>query len=485
MDELLKWYEGASLAFARADSATQAIGAIAACALVIGFWALLRSAKKGSPGHLNRVAGSVEDLRVRVSDLASKSEVLNTEILEELKRIDLRVSGLEQNIKEALEEGAKKKTDLALPKPSLDKLDSRKSNLSKLEQSTKELSALTGEIAQQAAVLPGVETGEGLKKTRSRFFSSLKGLVGDRDSISEGDLSAVEELMLGSDFGVSTSSKLTSQVKEIVEKEGSCSLESLKFALGSELKAILEAPVKGLELDTSKRPFVVFVTGVNGVGKTTTIGKLASRYAGEGKRVLLGACDTFRAAAGEQLEIWAERSGVEIERADGEEKPATVAFRAVNRAVSENFDVLLIDTAGRLHTKQNLMRELESVRSIITRECEGAPHETLLVVDGSTGQNALQQAREFNSSVDLTGLVVTKLDGTAKGGIVVAIKDELGVPIRLVGFGEGVGDLKDFSADEFVSALMDDAGLVLEKPEQIEKPSEHGKIRRKRKRQAL
>ncbi len=500
MEELNKYYIELSSLFLRADSLTQIIAIVSALGLIIALWAFVRSRTRGTAGHMNRVSSSVEDLRVKVADLASKSENLNVDILDELKRIDARVSGLEQHIAEvkelALSEGAKKKTNLdgktalasgGLASAGLEGLLNRPSKLEQLEKSSQELKEISQDIAATAVVLPGVETGEGLKKTRSKLFSGLKGLVGERNSFSEQDLEAVEELMLGSDFGVQTSARLTSKVRDVVTNQGSCTLEGLKTALGSELKTILDAPVKGLEIQTDKKPFVVFVTGVNGVGKTTTIGKLATRYSNQGRKVLLAACDTFRAAAGEQLGVWAERSGVEIEQADGEEKPATVAFRSVNRAVNENFDVLLVDTAGRLHTKQNLMRELESVRAIISRECEGAPHETLLVVDGSTGQNALQQAKEFNSSVNLSGVVITKLDGTAKGGIVVAIKDELNVPIRLVGFGEGAGDLKDFDSEDFVSALLDDQGLELEASATTndEKPSEHAKIRRKRRRQAL
>ena len=196
---------------------------------------------------------------------------------------------------------------------------------------------------------------------------------------------------------------------------------------------------------------------MNGVGKTTTIGKLASRFTSQGARVLLAACDTFRAAAAEQIEVWAERSGVEVEKGADGAKPSTVAFAALQRAKSESFDVLLIDTAGRLHTRVNLMNELIAVVKLIERELPGAPHESLLVLDATTGQNALQQAKEFHDKVNLTGIIITKLDGTPKGGIVVAIRDELGIPIRYIGVGESIGDLRPFDAAEFVDALLAEA----------------------------
>ncbi|HQH27560.1 MAG TPA: signal recognition particle-docking protein FtsY, partial [Oligoflexia bacterium] len=202
------------------------------------------------------------------------------------------------------------------------------------------------------------------------------------------------------------------------------------------------------------KPKVVLVAGVNGVGKTTTIGKLAHQFRSRGARVLLAACDTFRAAADEQLDIWAKRAGVEVVSGASGTKPATVAFQAVHRAVEESYDVLLVDTAGRLHTRVNLMNELVHVVQILGRELPGAPHETILVLDGSTGQNALQQARTFHERIKLTGIIVTKLDGTAKGGVIVPIKEELSVPIRYIGVGESITALRPFSAQDFTAALF-------------------------------
>ncbi len=234
-------------------------------------------------------------------------------------------------------------------------------------------------------------------------------------------------------------------------------------------------------------PTVVLMVGVNGVGKTTTAAKLAARWKGEGASVLLVAADTFRAAAVEQLKLWGARIGVPVVTGAAEAKPATVVFEAMARAQKENIDVVIVDTAGRLHTKANLMQELEGVYNSISKHQSSGPHETLLVLDGSTGQNALTQAKEFNAAVKLTGLVVTKLDGTPKGGIVVAIAEELGVPVRFIGVGEAAGDLRPFVIGEFVEALFNTVGLEVEAESDLSNSKEskqelsaHGAVRRRR-----
>jgi len=224
--------------------------------------------------------------------------------------------------------------------------------------------------------------------------------------------------------------------------------------LMEELEALLQIESKPLDVD-SATPFVIVVVGVNGVGKTTTIGKLASQFVREGKKVLLGAGDTFRAAAAEQLQIWGQRAGVEVIRHAEGADPGAVAFDAAKAAVARKADILILDTAGRLHTKVNLMEELKKVHRVLDREIPGAPHETLLVLDATTGQNALTQAKLFNEAVALNGIALTKLDGTAKGGIVVAIAAELKLPVRYVGIGEGIDDLRPFDAQMFVSALFE------------------------------
>ncbi len=327
-----------------------------------------------------------------------------------------------------------------------------------------------------------------MKKTRGQFFNKLQGVFGSGASLRDQDIESLEELLLTSDLGVATTKSLISQVREKNKEKGGLSQSELKDIISAELRNILTDD-SSYSFNFEHQPLVLFVVGVNGVGKTTTIGKLAHKFVAENKRVLLGACDTFRAAAASQLSVWADRSDVAVEMSESEEKPSTVAFRAVKRAREEKFDVLIIDTAGRLHTKQNLMKELESVRNLITRELPGAPHEVFLVLDACTGQNALQQAIEFNSSVDLTGLIITKLDGTPKGGIIVAIKKALGIPIRFVGVGEGVEDLKTFDSSAFVSALLEESNIDLEKessgPSETNEISAHAKVRRKRQRKAL
>jgi len=296
---------------------------------------------------------------------------------------------------------------------------------------------------------------DGLSKSRNHLFSGITNLFKGKSAIDDSVLSSLEELLITSDLGVKTTDKLLSKVKE--QMQLGCTFEDVISCLRTSILEILSKDAKGEIVPTSTSgPFVILVVGVNGVGKTTTIGKLSSRLKNSGSRVLLAACDTFRAAAVEQLEAWASRNEIDIVSKKGENvKPSTVAYDAIAKAKADSYDVLIIDTAGRLHTRVNLMNELEKIHGLLSKGIEDAPHETILVLDACTGQNALQQAREFNKRASLTGLVVTKLDGTPKGGIVVAIKDELGIPIRYIGIGEGVDDLKTFNAEEFTDALLD------------------------------
>lgn len=297
---------------------------------------------------------------------------------------------------------------------------------------------------------------DGLAKTRGTFLSRLRSLFSGGAADREKLVASLEELLITSDLGVKATEKLLAPYRvsgsELVENSAIATLKGTLRTILSDNTAAEIVPA----LD--KKPFVILLVGVNGVGKTTTIGKLAKQFKQQGLKVLLGACDTFRAAATEQLDHWAGQIGVEIVTGPEDSKPSTIAYQSVHRAIDEKFDVLILDTAGRLHTKVNLMNEIGALTSLVTRELPGAPHETILVVDASTGQNALQQAREFHSKLSLSGIILTKLDGTPKGGIVVAIKDELGVPIRYIGVGEGVADLRPFSADEFVEALFVDYG---------------------------
>jgi len=288
---------------------------------------------------------------------------------------------------------------------------------------------------------------QGLAKTRGGMLQRLLPLLGRRRL----DAGAVEELeaaLVAADVGVHMTRRLIDQVQTAGDQD-----VAVGARLTREILRVLESVGTARTVDHGK-PHVIMVTGVNGVGKTTSIGKLAARYRAAGKRVLLVAADTFRAAAIEQLAVWAERSGADLVRHQHGADPGAVAYDGMRAAVARDADIVIVDTAGRLHTKSNLMEELRKVRRVIAREIAGAPHETLLVIDAVTGQNGLMQARAFLEKLEVTGVVLTKLDGTAKGGIVVAIAGELGIPIRYVGVGEGVQDLRDFDASEFASALL-------------------------------
>jgi fused signal recognition particle receptor len=295
---------------------------------------------------------------------------------------------------------------------------------------------------------------DGLNKTQQKFSKGLTKLLYQR-AIDDDLIEDLEELLITSDIGVKTSMKLLEKLEEEVDKEAMKDTDQLKDWLKSEIKGILSNVDDPLIIpEGHKGPYVIMVTGVNGTGKTTTIGKLAMKFNKEGKTVLLGAADTFRAAAIEQLEIWAERSECKVVKHQEGADPSAVAFDSIHAAKARDVDVLIIDTAGRLHTKVNLMEELKKVKRIAGRELEGAPHEILLVLDSTTGQNAVLQAKTFNETLGVTGLVLTKLDGTAKGGIIVAISDEFGIPIRYIGVGEKIYDLQVFKSGDFVDALF-------------------------------
>ncbi len=293
---------------------------------------------------------------------------------------------------------------------------------------------------------------KGLAATRGGFVAKLAALFQGKKEIDPAILEQVEEVMLTSDVGPKTTQAILSRLRESLARNELRDSDAVWAALRAEAIRILS--IGGGALNLSARPTVVLMVGVNGVGKTTTIGKLATRYTAAGKRVLLAAGDTFRAAAVQQLEVWGKRVGSEVVRGKEGSDPGAVAFDATTKAKETTADLLLIDTAGRLHTKAPLMDEIKKVRKTIAKAMDGAPHETLLVVDATTGQNALQQALLFKDALELTGIVLTKLDGTAKGGIVLGICDELKVPVRYIGLGERAEDLREFYAEEFVEALF-------------------------------
>ena len=298
---------------------------------------------------------------------------------------------------------------------------------------------------------------KGVRKTNENFFSKLSRAIVGKSRVSEEVLDAIEEALVSSDMGVDTTLKLIDNLEDRVEKDKYMSMDELVEMLRDEIGKLLnvsdsEGPVE--PFDFSKKPYVMLVVGVNGVGKTTTIGKLAARLRAQGKKVVIGAADTFRAAAVDQLQIWADRAGVDIVRQEMGSDPASVAYDTVRSAVAKGADVVLIDTAGRLHNRVDLMNELTKIRNVIRKVIQDGPHDVLLVLDSTTGQNAFQQAREFSRATDVTSLAVTKLDGSAKGGVVVGIVDQFHIPIKFIGIGEGIDDLKVFDKKEFVGSLF-------------------------------
>jgi fused signal recognition particle receptor len=303
---------------------------------------------------------------------------------------------------------------------------------------------------------------EGLTKTRENLFGKVQRLINAKSTIDDELMLEIEEILIGSDVGVETAERIITNIRERVKRdkyENPAELDSLlrdeiQSALGNGSPQTLEP----FAVPPNHRPHVVMIVGVNGVGKTTTIGKLAYNYRSAGSSVIIAAADTFRAAANEQLEIWAERAGVEIiQQAQGAD-PAAVAFDALKSATARQSDVMIIDTAGRLHTKLNLMEELKKIKRVLQKVNPEAPHEVLLVLDASTGQNAIQQARQFAATVGVTGLVITKLDGTAKGGVIFAISRDLNIPVRYIGVGEHIDDLQPFDQKAFVEALFTKTG---------------------------
>ncbi|MCX6137473.1 MAG: signal recognition particle-docking protein FtsY [Ignavibacteriales bacterium] len=301
---------------------------------------------------------------------------------------------------------------------------------------------------------------EGLTKTREALVTKVTRLITARARVDAEFLEQLEEILIGADVGVAMAQKILGVVQEKAKKERYENTEELNALVREAVGSALTGSVNSngddpFALPEGSKPHVMMVVGVNGVGKTTTIGKLAYNYKTAGKNVFIGAADTFRAAANEQLEIWAKRAGVTIIQQSHGSDPAAVAFDTLKSAKARNADVVIIDTAGRLHTKVNLMEELKKIKRVMDKAMPGAPHEVLLVLDASTGQNAIQQARQFDAAIGLTGLVITKLDGTAKGGIVLSISQALKIPVRFIGVGEQIDDLQPFIVDEFVKALFE------------------------------
>lgn len=293
----------------------------------------------------------------------------------------------------------------------------------------------------------------GLNKTKEAINEKINNVFKDFRKVDEELLQELEEALILSDVGIETSIKIISNVRDKIKSDKIESSDEVKEILKDEIVKILTS--KDISINLSTKPSIILIIGVNGSGKTTSIGKIAANLKNEGKRVLVAAADTFRAAAIEQLEVWTSRAGVDIIKKDEGSDPASVVFDSIVKAKEEDYDVLIIDTAGRLHTKKNLMDELGKIQRIIDRELEGADQEILIVLDGTTGQNALIQAKEFSAVTKITGIILTKLDGTAKGGVVIGICNELNIPVKYIGVGEKIGDLQPFNAKEFSNALFE------------------------------
>ncbi len=300
---------------------------------------------------------------------------------------------------------------------------------------------------------------QGLQKTREGFFSKMTKAIAGKSTVNEEVLDDLEDALVSADVGIETTVKIIDQIEKRVARDKYLNTSELNTILKEEIQTILvtapqDSSYIDYELPAGHKPHIILVVGVNGVGKTTTIGKLAHNFSKAGKSVLLGAADTFRAAAIDQLTIWSERAGVPIVKKEMGSDPAAVAFDTVNSGVSKNVDVIIIDTAGRLHNKAHLMDELTKIKRVIQKVVPEAPHEVMLVLDGSTGQNALEQARHFTAATDVTAITITKLDGTAKGGVVLAIANQFNIPVKFIGVGEKAEDLLVFNKELFVESLF-------------------------------
>jgi fused signal recognition particle receptor len=296
---------------------------------------------------------------------------------------------------------------------------------------------------------------KGLSKTHDGFVAQIDRLISGKKEIDQELIEELEEILITADLGTDVTYRLINNLHQRVGRNELADPQRIKEYLRESMLAILKAAESPLDIDSSAaKPFVIMVVGVNGVGKTTTIGKLAGKYRSDGKKILCAASDTFRAAAAEQLEAWAERTEVGMVKQSRGSDPSAVAFDAIEAAKARALDIVFIDTAGRLHTKENLMEELKKMKRIVGRECPGAPHEILLILDATTGQNAISQTKLFNEALGITGITITKLDGTAKGGIIIGITESFHIPIRYIGVGEKMDDLREFNAEEFVTALF-------------------------------
>lgn len=301
--------------------------------------------------------------------------------------------------------------------------------------------------------------GQGLEKTKESFFGKLSKAIAGRSTIDATFLDELEEILVTSDVGIETTIRIIHRIEERVKRDKYINSNELHLILRDEISLLLtenkKTPEVSFDLENMPKPYVLMVVGVNGVGKTTTIGKLANQFKLHGKKVLLAAGDTFRAGAVDQLEIWSKRTGCDFYSNGMNTDPSAVAFDAVKKASEENYDIVILDTAGRLHNKVNLMNELSKIKRVMSKVLDYAPNDVMLVLDASTGQNAFEQAKHFTTATEVTSLALTKLDGTAKGGVVLGVSDQFKIPVRYIGVGEGINDIKIFNSSEFVNTLFE------------------------------
>lgn len=342
------------------------------------------------------------------------------------------------------------------------KVEEPKVDAAPITEEEKAAIALEEQKAEEAhAEAERKELEAGLEKTKEGFFGKLKRAIAGRTTVDADVLDDLEEVLITSDVGVDTTVKIIERIEARVARDKYLNTEELQYILRDEIEQLMEESHRstedfGIEVKEGT-PFVLMVVGVNGAGKTTTIGKLAAQLTKAGRKVYIGAADTFRAAAIDQLAVWAERAGATMVRQEMGSDPASVAYDTLRSAVANNADVVLIDTAGRLHNKVGLMKELTKIRNVMSKVIPDAPHDVMLVLDGSTGQNAFEQAKQFTEATQVTSLTITKLDGTAKGGVVIGISDKFHIPVRYIGIGEGIDQLKMFDRKEFVRAMFGDA----------------------------
>jgi len=423
-----------------------------------GFFSKLKDAIISSPKKEEKVIDE-EDTQVKEKKETQKAKPvvikpLPKEEESEVEEIVQEVKEEEPEVKEVVEEVKEEESEV---KEVVEEVKEEEPEVEEVVEEVKEEEPEVEEIIEEVKEEDD-SIKKGLEKTKKSFFSKLKSAIIGKSKIDDDVLDDLEEVLITSDVGVETTVKIIERIEERVSKEKYTSVNELNNILKDEIVKILaenSSDIDAFDVEEDSVPYVILVVGVNGVGKTTTIGKLAAQFKEGGLKVLIGAADTFRAAAVDQILMWGDKVGVDVVSHGMNTDPASVAFDTVKKAVDEKYDVVIIDTAGRLHTKLNLMNELSKIKRVVQKFKPDAPHEVMLILDGSTGQNAFVQAEEFTKATDVNSITITKLDGTAKGGVVIGITDQFKIPIKYIGIGEKIGDLKLFHKGEFVNSFFD------------------------------